>query len=205
MITIHNFARGARGVRVFWTCEEMGLPYEVATVSYPPSDAYLRLNPPGTVPFLEDDGGVAINESIAMMLYLAQRYGPTPLLPGHDDPALPRVLQMTVYGEAAVGMGLNPLLEAKFAAPDEDKQNWTVRAQERRVERAVRYVSDMLGDNQFLVGSQLTLADISVSCMLGIWCGVFGRPLPDNLTGYRERLTARPAYQRAAAAQAPAK
>ena len=27
MIKIHNFARGARGVRVFWQCEEMGLPY----------------------------------------------------------------------------------------------------------------------------------------------------------------------------------
>jgi glutathione S-transferase len=205
MITIHNFARGARGVRVFWTCEEMGLPYEVATVTYPPSAAYLKLNPLGAVPFLEDEGGVAINESVAIMLYLAQRYGPTPLLPDKDDPAFARVLQMTVFGEATIGMGLNPLLEAKFAAPDGDKENWTVRAQERRVEQAVRYASALLGDQVFLAGDRFTLADISVSCVLGIWRGALGHALPDNLTAYRERLAERPAYQRAAAIQAVAK
>ena len=57
MITIHNFPRGARGVRVFWTCEEMGLPYARAVVTYPPSPEYLALNPLGSVPFLEDASG----------------------------------------------------------------------------------------------------------------------------------------------------
>ena len=40
-------------------CEEMGLPYRFETVSFPPSAAYLALNPLGSVPFLEDDGGAA--------------------------------------------------------------------------------------------------------------------------------------------------
>jgi glutathione S-transferase len=82
MMKIHNFARGARGLRVMWLCEEMGLPYSVQNHSFPVSDDYRALNPLGTVPFLEDDGGVAINESVAIMFYVAQRYGPTPLLPG---------------------------------------------------------------------------------------------------------------------------
>ncbi len=33
----------------------MGLPYEFAAVSYPPSDAYRAMNPRGTVPLLEED------------------------------------------------------------------------------------------------------------------------------------------------------
>jgi glutathione S-transferase len=127
MIRIHDFARGARGLRVGWQCEEMGLPYRFETVSFPPSAAYRALNPLGSVPFLQDDAGVAINESIAMMLYLAQRYGPTPLLPGKDDPTLGRVLQMTVFGEAAIGAEMNSLLAAHFAAPEADKRNWSVR------------------------------------------------------------------------------
>ena len=135
MIRIHNFARGARGVRVFWLCEEMGLPYQTATVTFPPSAEYLALNPLGSVPFLEDEGGVAINESIAMLLYLAQKYGPSPLLPGNDDPALARVLQLTVFGEASIGAGMNPLLMAKFGAPEADKRPWLVRVQESRVEQ----------------------------------------------------------------------
>lgn len=197
MIRIHNFARGARGLRVMWQCEEMGLPYRLETVSFPTSEAYRALNPLGTVPFLEDEGGVAINESVAMMLYLAQKYGPTPLLPDKNDPGLARVLQMTVFGEATIAAGLNPLLAAHFVAPEADKRNWSVRGQEGRVEQAVRYIADMLGTGSFLAGDDLTLADISVSTGLGIWRGALGEALPDKLLAYQERMAARPAYQRA--------
>jgi glutathione S-transferase len=197
MMRIHNFARGMRGQRVAWQCEEMGLPYQIEVLSFPPSEAYLELNPIGAAPFLEDEGGVAINESIAMMLYLAQKYGPTPLLPGRDDPMFARVLQMTVFGEATLGMGINPLIEARFAAPEADKDNWSVRRQAARAEKAVRYAEEMLGDGAFLAGSVLTLADISVNSTLGVWCGALGHALPEKLAAYRERLIARPAYQRA--------
>lgn len=197
MIRIHNFARGARGLRAIWQCEEMGLPYQVETVSYPPSDAYRALNPLGTVPFLEDEGGVAMGESVAMMLYLAQKYGPTPLLPGKDDPSFARVLQMTVFGEATIGAGINPLLGAHFVAPEADKRNWSVLWQEARVAEALRYAADMLGPNPFLAGASFTLADISVSCALGIWRGALGHALSDQLSAYQERIAARPAYQRA--------
>jgi glutathione S-transferase len=197
MIRIYNFARGARGLRVIWQCEEMGLPYRLETVSFPTSEAYRARNPLGTVPFLEDEGGVAINESVAMMHYLAQRYGPTPLLPGNDDPALARVLQMTVFGEATIAAGVNPLLAAHFVAPEPDKRNWSVRGQEARVGQAVHFVADMLGAGSFLAGEDLTLADISVCSALGIWRGALGGALPETLVAYQERMAARPAYQRA--------
>jgi glutathione S-transferase len=197
MIRIHNFARGGRGLRVIWQCEEMGLPYRLEIVSFPTSEAYRALNPLGTVPFLEDAGGVAINESVAMMLYLAQKYGPTPLLPATDDQSLARVLQMTVFGEATVAAALNPLLAAHFVAPDADKRNWSVRGQEGRVKQAVGYVADMLGSDPFLAGDELTLADISVSTALGIWRGALNGALPGKLVAYQERMAARPAYQRA--------
>ena len=115
MITIYNFPRGARGIRVFWLCEEMGLAYTPAAVSFPTSAEYRALNPLGSVPFLEDAGGVAINESVAMMLYLAERYGPTPLLPGKSDPAFARVLQFTVFGEAALAAPMKAPWRARLA------------------------------------------------------------------------------------------
>jgi glutathione S-transferase len=197
MIRIHNFARGGRGLRVIWQCEEMGLPYRLETVSFPTSEAYRALNPLRTVPFLQDAGGVAINESVAMMLYLAQRYGPTPLLPATNDRSLARVLQMTVFGEATIAAALNPLLAAHFVAPEADKRNWSVRGQEGRIKQAVGYVADMLGSNPFLAGDELTLADISVSTALGIWRGALNGALPDKLAAYQERTAARPAHQRA--------
>lgn len=201
MLRIYNFARGARGLRLFWQCEEMGLPYQIETVSYPPSAAYRAKNPLGSVPFLED-GAVAINESVAIMLYLAQTYGPTPLLPGSGDPRLARVLQMTVFGETSIGGVLNPLMEAHFSAPDADKRNWSVLAMESRVEQALSYVAELLGEGPYLAGAELTLADLCVSTTLGIWRGALGKALPEALVAYRERLAARPAYQRAREAQA---
>jgi glutathione S-transferase len=128
---------------------------------------------------------------------VAQKYGPTPLLPGTDDPTLGRVLQMTVFGEAAIGAEMNSLLAAHFAAPEADKRNWSVRTQEARIGQAMAYAADMLGDGPFLAGADVTLADISVSCALGIWKGALGKALPDKLVAYREGLAARPAYQRA--------
>lgn len=197
MIRIYNFARGARGMRVMWQCEEMGVPYRVERMSFPVSDAYRALNPLGTVPLLEEEGGATINESVAMMLYVAQKYGPTPLLPGKDDPGLARVLQMTVFGEAAIGAIVNPLIAAQFGAPETEKRNWSVLGLEKRVENSMEYVVDKLGDEAFLVGGELTLADISICTALGIWRGALGKAIPEKLVAYRARLAERPAYQRA--------
>jgi glutathione S-transferase len=116
MMTIHNFARGARGQRVMWLCEEMGLAYAVKNHPFPVPADYRALNPLGTLPFLEDSNGVAVNESVAIMLYIAQRYGPTPLLPTADAALMARCLQLTMFGETEIGMNLNPLLAAHFMA-----------------------------------------------------------------------------------------
>jgi glutathione S-transferase len=195
-IKIHNFPRGARGLRAMWVCEEMGLAYDVAKVTFPPDEAYRKLNPMGSVPFLED-GAVAINESVAIMLYLAERYGPTPLLPARDDPAFARVMQLCVFSEATLGAGLNTLMAAHFAAPEAEKRNWSVKGTEARVERALAYVEQILGDAPYLAGAQFSLADIAITTALGMRQGALGQAPPAKLGAYRERMMARPAYERA--------
>jgi glutathione S-transferase len=199
MMTIHNFAHGARGLRVMWLCEEMGLAYSVKTYTYPVSEAYRSLNPLGTVPLLEDTGGVVLNESIAILLYVAQTHGPTPLLPSDEPARLARCLQWTLFGETEIGMSLNPMLAAHFGAPENDKRNWSVIGLEQRLQRAINHTDQAIRENDYLVGSSLTLADISVSCGLSIWQGAFRGKLPPKLNDFQDRLKARPAYQRASA------
>jgi glutathione S-transferase len=198
MIRIYNFPRGARGVRAGWVCEEMSLPYEFVPVGFPPSEDFIARNPLGTVPVLED-GAVTISESVAIMLYLAQTYGPTPLLP--QAPAFAQVLELTVFGEASLGACINPLLAAHFGAAPDDKRNWSVATLEARIERYLEYLSERLGANGYFVGSALTLADISVETALHMWQGVLGKPIPNNLAAYRDRLKAHSTYQRAMATQ----
>lgn len=199
MITIHNFTRGVRGVRVVWVCEEMGLAYEAAGFEYPPSPEYRAKYPPGSAPFLEDEGGVSLGESVAQMLYLANRYGPTPLLPA-EPAAMARVLQLTVASEAALGGLMNPLMGTKFAAPDDQKDNWTNAFCEARVSEGLDYAQSLLGDREFFVGDGLTLADIAISTSLGMWQGALGKEIPPGLAAHRARMQQRPAYQKAAVA-----
>lgn len=195
MLTIHNFARGARGLRAMWLCEEMNLPYAVRNHPYPTGADYRAMNPLGSVPLLED-GDISLSESIAILLYIANAYGPTPLLPS-GKPELAKCLQLTVFGETELGAGMNPLLAAHFGAGEADKRNWSVRGLEQRVERALAHVESLIGASGFLVGSNITLADISVSCTFAMWRGALGKPLSGPLTAWQDRLRARPAYQRA--------
>ena len=197
MLTIHNFARGARGQRVMWLCEEMGVSYAVQNHPFPVPATYRALNPLGTVPFLEDSNGVAMNESVAIMLYIAQQYGPTPLLPSGNAALMAQCLQLTLFGETEIGMNLNPLLAAHFMAGEADKRNWSVIGLEQRVKRAIQHADTLVHNKSYLVGDDLTLADISVSCGLGIWQGALAGELPKGLAAYQERLRSRPAYQRA--------
>ena len=85
MVKLYAFARvnkGAHGhtrdLRVLWTLEEIGLPYEIVGMDHPNHDldspAYRALNPFGQIPVIDDDG-VVVSESGAILLYLARKSG----------------------------------------------------------------------------------------------------------------------------------
>ena len=78
MLKVYH-SQGARSLRVLWLCEEMGLPYETAEASFfKPSAEFKAANPLRTVPALQD-GDVRMIESVAMMMYIMSKYGPTDL------------------------------------------------------------------------------------------------------------------------------
>ena len=199
MIKIYDFPHGARGLRVAWLCEEMGLDQTFVPVGFPPDRSYRALNPFGTVPFLQD-GNVSMSESIAMMFYIAQKYGPTDALPPVDNERFTKVLQFTLLGEASLSSLMTPLLAVRFGAPDDQKRNWWAVGIESRLKGTVDRIGDELGEREFLVGSSLSLADISVATALRIWRRGVGQDLPTTLQAYCERLEERPACKRAMAA-----
>jgi len=200
MIRIYNFPAPSRALRPIWLCEEMGLPYQVELVSFPSGADYRERYPIGSVPFLEDEGGVAIGESVAMLFYLAGRYGPTPLLPAPSDPQFARVLALTVFSEATFGAALNPLLAMKFLAPQGEKASgWAAEHTEARCANILAYVETMLGRDPFIAGERFTIADIAMNTSLGMWAMGLGRPLPESLARYQARLATRPALGRAMA------
>lgn len=198
MLTIHHAPR-SRSLRIVWQCEEMGLPYQIAQVSlHEPDPAFLQVNPMGGVPVLED-GEVCMSESVAIMLYLAGRHGPSDMLVGSRDPDYAPYLQFLMMGEAAMGSWINILIMDRYRTPEMEKGGFVASAAAERLERALNATRKRIAGREFLAADRFTLADISTGFALTIVSRFLGmaQSIGPDLAAYRDRLTARPAFARA--------
>jgi glutathione S-transferase len=201
MITVFG-APPTRAMRVVWMLEEMGLDYEVRPVDFAnrfKDKEFLALSPAGFMPGLRD-GDVGMFESAAIIDYLGQKYGPTPLCPAKDDPRWPKYLQYLHFGEASLTAPMNVTMASRMMAPEGEKDNFGARiAVDICVQRS-RALVKQLERTPYMVGADFTAADISVSYFLGFAeMFDFKDKLDPLILDYHERLKARPAYQRAAA------
>ncbi len=203
-MTITIFGRPpTRALRVIWMLEEMGLSYETRPVDFRTAarDAeFMAANPAGLIPAMVD-GEVAMAESVAMIEYLASRYGPTPLAPGPDAANYPLYLQFLHFGEASLCGPLNVVVATRFGAPEEHKQNWGAQAAADMCIRRSALAVSQLARTPYLAGQDFTAADISVGYGLHVM-GVLGLGdrLDASLKDYLGRVSERPAFQRALAA-----
>src|SRR5438034_9997453 len=74
----------SRAFRTLWMAKELGLEYENIPIDFANNGTrapeYLRINPNGHVPTIDDDG-VVLWESMAINLYLAKKYSLGALYP----------------------------------------------------------------------------------------------------------------------------
>jgi len=80
---LYEFAP-TRSIRVRWTLQELGIDFEAIPVNLLTgehrSPAFLKINPAGKLPVLVD-GDMVLTESIAIVLYLAEKYRDKGLIP----------------------------------------------------------------------------------------------------------------------------
>ena len=198
MLQIFHVPR-TRSLRIVWLAEEMGLPYELKVETFgQPSPEFLAANPSGAFPAIRD-GEVGMGESTAILHYLTQTRGPTPLALQPEHPRYADYVQFLTFGEASMAAYLNPVLMTQFTAPDEQKQNFTVDAAKTLFRGRLRSLDAQLAKDDHMAGD-FTAADISVGYALGLG-GMLGldADYSPKVKDYYARLQARPAYQRAAA------
>ena len=192
-----------RGFRVVWLLEEMGLPYRLHDVDLlkgvENDPEFLAINPGGFIPALQD-GEVVLVESIAIMAYLAARYGPTPLAPGADDRSFPAYQQFLHLGEAGLMGGLYYVNGARNIAPAAERDNWSARQAMHVFETRRRLVARQLAQTPYIAGEAFTAADISVTYALQFGVRNVGVALSEAEAAYVDRTTGREAYARALAA-----
>jgi glutathione S-transferase len=198
MLQIFHIPR-TRSQKIVWLAEEMGLAYEVKAETFgQPSAAFLAVNPAGAFPAIVD-GEVTMAESPAIMLYMAERYGPTPLAPKPGDARYAEYLQFLIFGEASMAAFLNPLLMTRFQAPDDQKENFTTEAARNLFRSRLKSLDAQLAKGDHMAGD-FTAADVSVGYALGLGEMVgLGADYSPKVQDYWARLQARPAYQAAAA------
>jgi glutathione S-transferase len=193
MVRLYHREHAGRPIRVAWTLEELGEPYEITTITHEEAkgEQHRARHPLGRVPVLEDEEGFVF-ESAAICLHLADLHpdGGLAPAPGIHERAL--LYQWTIFAPAELEP---PLIESAMQAQrDPDR----AAAARRRFDEAADAVSSALDGNEYLVGGRFTVADVLVGSTLAFTERIgFADELPANLRDYLARLTQRPARQRA--------
>lgn len=204
-ITITAFERSpdrgkglARDMRVRWALEEVGQPYEVRLLSFQAMKEpdHLALHPFGQIPTFEE-GDLALFESGAIVFHIAETH--PGLLPTEANARARAIGWMF----AAINTVEPPLIDRVVAKILEGDRSW---ADERlplvdaRIHQRLRELSARLGDAEWLDGAFSAGDLLMVTVLMRAKAGGFLNDYP-NLAAYVERAEARPAYQRAFAAQ----
>ena len=200
MIKLYHASK-TRSVRVLWLLEELGVPYELSLVPFTQealkSPAFLRVNPCGSLPAIED-GDVAMFESGAIVEYVLERYGNGRLAPPVGSPARARYLQWLHFGEASLLPPLGDIAQHAMFRPEAERIPAMVADGRRRAAAKLDVLAHALADSAYLCGADFTAADVMVGYGVAIAAllGVVGDQ-HRHVRSYLARLEARPAFQKA--------
>lgn len=211
MIVVHHL-NNSRSQRILWLLEELGLDYEIRkyqrdpkTMLAPPE---LRaVHPLGKSPVISD-GDTVVAESGAIIEYLVGRYGDGRLAP----PGAPERLHYTYFLHYAEGSAMPPLLlKLVFDRVESSPAPFFVRPVARAIARKVKdgfvlpqirqhldFLEGELGRRAWFAGDDFSAADIQMSFPLEAAAARGGLDARyPKLSGFLERIHARPAYRRA--------
>ena len=195
MVKLYGIPR-SRTMRPIWMLEELGLPYENVKVSFigeTRTPEFLRLNPNGHIPVLQD-GGLTLWESMAINLYLARK---------HDKGLWPRTVedegrafQWSVWAMTELEEPLLTALLNRTFLPEEqrDAKKGDDAAERFKTPLAVL---DYALTKPFLLGDAFTVADLNVASVLS-WAplGRLDLGRAPRAQAWLGRCTARPAFAR---------
>ncbi len=197
MLTIHHL-NNSRSQRILWLFEELGLKYDIVFYK---RDAATNLAPPelkaihplGKSPVITD-GEVKVAESGAIVEYVLAKYGQGRLQPAKDGADHWAYVEWLHFAE---GSAMLPLMLNLYTLRLGEAVGPLKPRIDSEIDNHLSYMAGALGDKPYLLGQELTGADILNSFVVEV-AKNFGRVAKfPNLAAYVERLHARPAYKAA--------
>lgn len=201
-ITLYH-CKDARSFRALWALEELGLPYRLELMPFPPRalvEGYRDINPLGTVPAMVVDGEL-LTESAAIPHYLATRFGPSDLAVGPDERGYGAYLNFLHMGEATLTFPQTIHLRYTRLEPPERRVAQAAEDYAQWFGSRLRNAEAMM-NGLFAAAGRFTMADISVgyAVMLAKSIGLADQVTP-GMAAYFDRLARREGFRRAKAAQ----
>lgn len=183
-----------RSLRVLWALRELDAEFEFVPVDVMAGEAshpdFLRLNPAGKIPVLVD-GDLVLTESVAIVMYLAEKYPSKGLMPA-DLTERAQAYRWCMFAVTELEQPLWRIAKHTMLY-DEDKRlpEDIALASEEFVAMAEILDRHMEG-REFIVGDSMSIADCVTAYVLdwGDESGLLGGC--PNLQAYLERMYARP-------------
>jgi glutathione S-transferase len=192
-VKLYEFAP-TRSIRVRWTLQELGVPFEAVTVNMFAGEnrkpEFLKINPAGKLPALVD-GETVLTESIAIVLYLGEKYPEKNLVPTElrQRAELNRWLLFTT---TELEQPLWRIARHTNIYPPEKRLPGEIALARDDVAAMSQVLEDHMRGREFVVGDSVTVADFVLGYTLD-WANLAGllgeRP---DLQAYMERMYARP-------------
>jgi glutathione S-transferase len=189
----------SRASRSLWMLEELGVEYENVPISFAgeaQKPDFLKINPNGKIPAL-DDGGTVLFESMAINLYLAEKYGRGTLWPAsvadHGRCYQWSVWAMTEGEPPAMSVLLN-----RAFLPADQRDEAEARAGEEALAKPLGVLDAALEGRPWLLGDAFTVADLNVAGVVS-WLPLLGRMDLSrwrNAKRWNEACIGRPAYRK---------
>lgn len=165
MISIYGFPQ-TRAVRCLWMAAETGQPYEMIPVAFEggkiTDPELLRINPNNKMPALVD-GDVRIFESMAINIYLAEKYAPA--MKAASPAEAGAFAQWSLWAANEIEIPLIEWATHSITRPAAERDAAVAAAAKMKVDRALGILDGALKGRDWLVGNRFTVADLNVAAV----------------------------------------
>lgn len=190
---LYEFAP-TRSIRVRWTLQELGVDFEPVSVNLVTGanrrPEFLKINPTGKLPVLVD-GDLVLTESVAIVLYLAEKYPDKGLVPA-DLKQRAEVNRWLLFAATELEQPLWRIARHTSLYPEDQRLPGDVRLARQEFKEMAAVLEEHMRGRQFVVGDRVTVADFVLAYTLD-WANEV-RLLDDfrQLMAYMERMYTRP-------------
>jgi glutathione S-transferase len=183
-----------RSIRVRWTLQELGADFEPIRVNLAAGEQrrpeFLKINPAGKIPVLVD-GDRVLTESVAIVLYLAEKYPRKGLLPdGLNERA--QVNRWLMFAATELEQPLWRIARHTALYPEEQRLPGDVILASSEFKDMASVLEEHMEGRQFVAGDSVSVADFVMAYTLD-WGNEY-KLLDDcpQLLAYMKRMYGRP-------------